>query len=464
VNAVHRRRAILFLALVALAGVVVLLARGGDDGPRRLSPGQGDAGRTADPLAYDRDKREEFEQRAAAGLAHVLYVKSPGGAVATAERVARWRPLIDEVAAQADLDADTLEAMVFLESAGRPDARASDDPAAATGLTQILAQTATGLLGMKVDVEASRRLTRRIARARSDRQRRRLEQQRARVDERYDPRKALQATARYLNFAKRHLGRDDLAVVSYHMGVGNLQRALDAYGERDIPYAQLFFDSTPLRHAAAWRVLSSLGDDSSTYLWRVLAAKEIMRLHREDPAELRRRAELNAWSSGELMLRPPEATERFEDDDSLNTSNLVLLDEAALPPRQARLSRALAAAPEGRRALRPEAAALLRYLAAGVADIAGTGPLVVTAAARSEEAERADARGASEAAPSTHTTGYAFDIGRSYRSGRQAQAFQFWLDRLQALDLIAWERHADTIHITVGPRAEELVGPLLGKD
>ena len=33
------------------------------------------------------------------------------------------------------------------------------------------------------------------------------------------------------------------------MGVGNLQRALSAYGERDIPYAQLFFDSTPLRHA-----------------------------------------------------------------------------------------------------------------------------------------------------------------------------------------------------------------------
>ena len=40
------------------------------------------------------------------------------------------------------------------------------------------------------------------------------------------------------------------------MGVGNLQRALEAYGNEDIPYAQLFFDSTPLRHAAAWRILA----------------------------------------------------------------------------------------------------------------------------------------------------------------------------------------------------------------
>ena len=70
------------------------------------------------------------------------------------------------------------------------------------------------------------------------------------------------------------------------MGVGNLQRALKAYGSSDIPYAQLFFDSTPVRHAAAWRVLASLGDDSSTYLWRIGAAKAIMSLHREDREQL----------------------------------------------------------------------------------------------------------------------------------------------------------------------------------
>ena len=67
------------------------------------------------------------------------------------------------------------------------------------------------------------------------------------------------------------------------MGVGNLQQALTAYGKGVVPYAQLYFDSSPLRHAAAWRKLASLGDDSSTYLWRVLAAREIMRQYRDDP-------------------------------------------------------------------------------------------------------------------------------------------------------------------------------------
>jgi hypothetical protein len=85
-------------------------------------------------------------------------------------------------------------------------------------------------------------------------------------------------------------------------------------------------------------------------------------------------------------------------------------------------------------------------------------PLVLTSATRSLAAEEADTRGAfgAEAPPSTHTTGYAFDLSRTYRSPAQAQALQFWLDRLTALDVIAWTREPTTIHLTVGPRAGEL--------
>src|SRR2546423_761164 len=76
-----------------------------------------------------------------------------------------WRPMIDEVGRATGADPDTLEAIVLLESAGRPEARASDSLEGAVGLTQILAETGRNLLGMRVDVAASRRLTRRIARA-----------------------------------------------------------------------------------------------------------------------------------------------------------------------------------------------------------------------------------------------------------------------------------------------------------
>ena len=61
---------------------------------------------------------------------------------------------------------------------------------------------------------------------------------------------------------------------------------------------------------------------------------------------------------------------------------------------------------------------------------------------------------------SLHTTGWAFDIERRYASREQAQAFQFMLDRLQALNLIAWVREPAAIHITVSSDAKRLQGLL----
>ena len=48
---------------------------------------------------------------------------------------------MERAADQADVDPDTLEGLVLLESAGRADARAPGDLESAAGLTQILAET-----------------------------------------------------------------------------------------------------------------------------------------------------------------------------------------------------------------------------------------------------------------------------------------------------------------------------------
>ncbi len=95
-----RLTVLIAVVAVALAGLIALAAGGGgeEDAARPLEPGRGATQETADPLAWREDRREDFERRAARGLSHVLYAKSPGGAVATAERVARYRPLVDEVA------------------------------------------------------------------------------------------------------------------------------------------------------------------------------------------------------------------------------------------------------------------------------------------------------------------------------------------------------------------------------
>jgi hypothetical protein len=467
------------VVLVAAAAVAVGVEVAGEDAARpRFAPRPELLGR--DPLTFDEKRTGAYERAAAFGLSHVLYAKSPGGVLASAERTARFRPLVEAAVAGNGIEADTVEAIVFLESAGRPEVIAGSDPAHAAGLTQILAETATNFLGMRVDLAASRRLTRQILAARTRGERaavERLRRQRRRVDARFDPRLALTGSVRYLRLARRRFGRDDLAVISYHMGIGNLEGVLRAYAHQgtgpirnivrdgDLSWARIYFDSSPIRHAGAWRRLARFADDSETYYGRVLAAREIMRLFREERGKLVQLALLHGRQpSAEDVLHPAEGTERFAESDLEAAWRKGLLQ--ALPDDPARLhfrldpalgapARPLGRRPTLYRGLRPEAVAMLLYLAARVHKLGGAEtPLTVTQAV-SDAANRDLLGGRNQGAAShywLHTTGYAFDVLRRYESGAQASAFQYTLERLQALGLIAWRRERGVIHITVASR------------
>src|SRR4029077_7545129 len=131
---------------------------------RRLIPAAGNGIASYDPYSYVPQKRMLFQQRAASGMAHLLYAHAPGGVLETAARVNRFRPQIEQAAKAGNVDPDLLEAIVFLEAGRQPAVQASPSLDGAVGLTQILAETATQLLGMRVDVKASAKLTRQIAR------------------------------------------------------------------------------------------------------------------------------------------------------------------------------------------------------------------------------------------------------------------------------------------------------------
>jgi hypothetical protein len=476
---IRARRAGLVGALVVVAIVVaVLTSAGGGGGGGGLLAGGGGVGGTVDPLAYDPADEAAFEAAAAAGLSHVIYTKSPGGVAASAARTESFAGLAAKAAAGGPVGASTLEAIVMLESAGRPAVIAGADPSAAAGLTQIVAGTATQLLGMHVDLAASRRLGAEIGAAMARGQTARvagLEADRARVDQRFDPSAALSATERYLKIAEGVFGREDLAIESYHMGIGNLETALRLYAGSDragesiaklvsddhLSYAKLYFDSTPIDHASAYTWLASLGDDSATYLWRVDAAGEALALYRSDPRRLAALSQLqNAAPSAELVLRGPGTPE--------------LATAAALAA--ARRDGAVVALPSGARAsavglagggplvLRPEALAAALYMAAAVRAIAGRTDMLDVTAATTDSADLGPAarasHGLAEVDP-VDASGYAFDIARRYADPAEAAAFQFVLDRLQTLDLIAWDRDGGIIHVVVGPRASILDG-LLG--
>jgi hypothetical protein len=434
-----------------------------------------------DPLAFVGERTEAYERAAAFGLSHALFAKSPGGVMASARRTAAFRELVEDAVSESGLDADVVEAIVFLESAGRPEVIAGDDPVNASGLTQIVAGTATDFLEMNVDLDASRQLSQQLAgaRRRGDRAAAdRLRAERRAVDDRFDPAKALAGTVRYLTEAERTFGRDDLAIVSYHMGIGNLASVLRAYSGRtedpiddvaedaELDYAKIYFDSSPKRHADAWELLASYGDDSQTYYWRVLAAREIMSLYRSDPARLEELAELHdRLSTAELVLHPADRTQRFADgdqaDDAVTRGRLAPLGTGAgshfaIDPTLPRAVESLGVDSAGYRALRPRALGLLRYLANEVYELSGEPrPLAVTRATYDEAVGNVltprDPGAAAHAG--VHATGFAFDVRRRYGSGAQAAAFQWTLERLQALGLITWTRGRAVIHVVVSPRA-----------
>ncbi len=453
--------------VLASAGLLIGLT-GGGGAPRLPLPGIGRPARAGDPFAYISSRPSAFSARATAGNAHVLFTKSPGGVIATASRVARLRGLIDSAVAGSGIDPRVLEALVFLESAGLPNAIAGSDPSAAAGLTQIVAQTGQSLLGMHVDLTASRRLTAGIAAAYSRGDGAavaRLTAQRSRVDDRFDPRKALAGAVRYLELARAHFGRTDLAVESYHMGIGNLQSVLDAYdGGHAVPYVQLYFDTAPDHHSDAYRLLSSFGDDSWTYWWRIQAAEQIMALYRSDrPALVRLAALENDSDSAAEALHPPDRTLTFADPAALDAayaSRQILPLPAnarqlglAYDPAIGALAHRIGAVPALYRGLRPAALDLLIELAARVRALSG-GPASLTLTSAVEDRRYQQTLGFDDPPAAA---GWAFTFARSYVSGRQRAAVQAMLDRLQSLNLVAWQRYPSVIEVTVAADASRVI-------
>jgi hypothetical protein len=451
-------------ALILGIAVVAVVTGSGPPAPAP-PPGREPLPRPGDPFAYVAARESRFVARATAGSGQPLFIQSPGGAAATAARVAALSGSIGAAARVGGIDPAILEGVVFVESAGRPDVVAGSDPSAAAGLTQILADTGRTLLGMHIDLARGRRLMSALGKATSPAQARKLLARLMQADDRFNPPKELAATVRYLRLARQRFGRSDLAVVSYHMGLGNLEHVLGEYdGGQPVPYAQLYFDTAPDRHPAAYRLLSGFGDQSSLYYWRVLGAVQIMHLYRSDRAALRRLVGLEtAANSTAPVLHPPDRSPAFSDPASVSAAyaqrilvplpgNATELGLAYSPAMGAGASR-LGVPSSLYRGLRPVAIALLSELAARVRALSGSRrPLTV-------QSTVADMRYQSKAGLSDPraATGYSFELARRYSGPAQAAALQAMLDRLQSLNLIAWERTPATIAITVASDAAHVI-------
>jgi hypothetical protein len=133
-----------------------------------------------------------------------------------------------------------------------------------------------------------------------------LRAQRARLDERYDPKKAICAQTRYLLGISGKFPSPSWLFQAYHGGEGAVTRELKEYcgakwpgsataaitdcGEgsadsRYLTYENVYFGSTPSCHPDAFKYLYSRGDDHRHYWWKLRVAQEALDLYSRNTAE-----------------------------------------------------------------------------------------------------------------------------------------------------------------------------------
>lgn len=150
------------------------------------------------------------------------------------------------------------------------------------------------------------------------------------IDERLNPDRAIEATEARLDQRTRWFGDITWAVVDYHMGTTNLLRALSLYTgvplvrivkgkialdvetarrlirEQGLTWERVFFHNTPYFKPQLYDFLLKLrqkNDFSPTYLFRVLKAKELLQLYRQNPLAYEAR-----WNSYQNRFRPNVVT------------------------------------------------------------------------------------------------------------------------------------------------------------
>ena len=282
-------------------------------------------------------------------MAHVVYALSPGGVERSVDRTTRWRGRGRARVAGSPVDPDDLEAMLFLESAGRPTVMADGTPRERHGADADhpvdRRRRCSGCAWISArSLEINRALAREQRRAVLVARRRRsgaphgasvrrLVRERKVVDERFDPQKSLEAAVRYLRIARRRFGRDDLAIASYHMGIGNLRTVIDTLrrpacvaraprGGRSAlralvaaPLLRLVAHAQPAHVEAPDRRSATTRATTSSRCWH---RGRSCGCARTDPRRARAAIELQtAKASAEELLRPESRYPPYEDNEDL---------------------------------------------------------------------------------------------------------------------------------------------------
>jgi hypothetical protein len=256
-------------------------------------------------------------------------------AVAGAKRVtgdSKLQGLIRAASAKSGFPAETLEAIMYLESWGDPRA---ESPAGPRGIMQISEATAR-VMGLQVKQARRYRVSRERVAVPGKGKKPRFKTVTTKIpyytivrDDRLTPSRAIPAAANYLAGMERKFGGRDWAVFGYHCGQGCAGRMLDltrtARGVRanEVTVSKMFFAGSPVWNRELYEAveLQMQRDYSPTYWFRIMRAQQLLSLYRRNPREFELLAEeyraessrsraphrLAVWlKRGDILFRSPE--------------------------------------------------------------------------------------------------------------------------------------------------------------
>lgn len=311
----------------------------------------------------------------------------------------------------------------------------------------------------------------------------RLVARRRKVDERFDPARAIAAQTRYLIRLTRRYGGVDWALQAYHGGEAGVARTVRLYstggggatlasrggGSRWVTYADFYQGCTPTATPEAFNYLFGRSDDHRYYWWKVLMAERALDLYRKDPQEFERQWQLlKPGCNAEAAWYPEPENLQFEGPSALRAA---YLDGTLVPlPREAgalglRTENLAALDPESaglHKGLRPEAMGALLRVVHIYRSCGGGEPVTVLSLVQSNQyRQKWEARYPPKPLPPNvprdpqfHTTGLVFDLKRPARDWDR-KVLEYALGRMYDTLRISWRPETDggsrRYHVAVAP-------------
>lgn len=413
----------------------------------------------------------------------IFWIMREDGAIKGAKRITspEYQKFLTEASEKYGVDKATIEAIHFLESFGKEDAKSHTGP---VGPGQFTVQTAANLGEVKlrkcllllegqVCGELAPKNTKKIA-----------------EDNRQSVELSVFATAKLLKQEQDFFGKPDFAIAAYHSSRGKVADWVKKYLEpkpvknggasdilgHDLEYGQMYFRATPYYNPGTYQKYRDLmeKDWGANYVWKITCAKNLLQLYRTDQNAFRNLVAKNRYFGDKARYRMwtfyNDERDKADTVHSLADLKAKILegDLVTLPNDQSEFGFKLRLDGPGAIAeldrtnqqsyiatKKETAGALLwlgkslKYLRPANAQFA----LDITSVTRTVQYQHKLTKQNPTATKklSFHVLGSAFDIARNSLSPSQERDVLFLLDELDSTGLISWVPENDAFHVVVNP-------------